>query len=358
VEDAGLEFGDVDGDGHEDIIVAGTDSVTVLLQRGAVLEPVLLAAGAFIRGLAVGDLLGDAAVEILLIVQGQNGDSEARLYALDAGGFELAAISVSLPRDTLEIHLADFDRDGELDIATVDYSNDAVWIAPQLPGRRAEFDLGTRIYVSQRPSTVQIADIDADGRLDLLTRGPDGYTGVTLQDQDGSFLEPLRYTEMSARTLAADFDGDGKLDLLSLSLNYDGPALLRVRLQDPNVRGRFFAAKRFQLPEGFSRTFSTGDANGDGTLDVMVTADDVMVILQDPDQPSRLVLRERTPALQGAWLTFVRDLDGDGAGELVITHSLTPAILVRRSRGSAVGLPLDCLPELEVLDLGGTPLGP
>ncbi len=117
-----------------------------------------------------------------------------------------------------------------------------------------------------RPVSVALADLDKDGRLDLVVGDSHaGAIAVRLGLGDGSFASATAYAvEWDARDLVvADVTGDGQLDLLVASWNSG------VKLYPGKGGGGFGAAQ--SIP-GTSTpvTLAVADLNGDGHLDLVV----------------------------------------------------------------------------------------
>jgi FG-GAP-like repeat/Bacterial Ig-like domain (group 3) len=146
--------GDFNGDGKPDLAVVNWSqgTMSVLLGDGT---------GGFVPGpdtniapdyisvesLAVGDMDGDGILDLVL----PGGNKSAGLAVLlgdGKGGFEVSA-SGPLPGMPLALTLADFNGDGRLDVATVDYSEGTVSV--YLGAQSAESSL--TLTASENPTT-------------------------------------------------------------------------------------------------------------------------------------------------------------------------------------------------------------
>jgi hypothetical protein len=110
---------------------------------------------------------------------------------------------------------ADVDRDGEEELIGLSPEGDTLAIAHRGPPLQGW--TGVRFPLEVRPQRVTAADIDNDGRLDLLLSGKN-MAGVQVfrGNNKGDFTPgPVLFPEISAADLAvADLNGDGIADVL------------------------------------------------------------------------------------------------------------------------------------------------
>ncbi|MDY0002110.1 MAG: toxin TcdB middle/N-terminal domain-containing protein [Polyangia bacterium] len=238
-------------------------------------------------------------------------------------------VSPALPDNAL----ADLDGDGFPDLLVASagayecYLNDGgtSWQA------REALPLSPSVALSQ--AGVQLADVDGDGRIDLLARlGPgvgdfryfpagDGFgtgTGLGFGDSVPLSNDPgFSFEDPEVRLL--DVTGDGRADVVRTA---EGELIVYA-----NLGGASYAAGQV-LPEIDSTMqirFSDAahvklsDMNGDGLVDVVYLREDSLVYW--PQRGGGLfdeaVVMEDAPTFADLQWVEVHDLNGDGLGDLV-----------------------------------------
>lgn len=133
---------------------------------------------------------------------------------------------------------------------------------------RATFTQKPDVSVATVPMTVGLADINGDGKVDLLTpRYIQDTVTIWRNDGAGTFPNaPLVSTGSYSVSIAvADVNRDGLLDLLVANVR-DGT----VSVCRGDGLGGFSGGK--ELAAGWSASFVTAkDINGDGYLDIVVS---------------------------------------------------------------------------------------
>lgn len=127
----------------------------------------------------------------------------------------------------------------------------------------------------------------------------------------------------------ADLDGDGRLDLVAAS--DEGSSLVEVFLG--GGRGEFRAAEGSPFHAGAgAKKIARGDFDGDGVQDVAVSSfqsPEVLVLLGGPG----LLRTARVTAGENPWGLVAADLNEDGRDDLVIVDLASPRATVYLSRG-------------------------
>jgi hypothetical protein len=204
---------------------------------------------------------------------------------------------------------ADFDRDGDMDVATSNAESGTVSVL--LGNGDGTFQPQQSVPVGVYPHGIAALDVDGDGDLDLATANQGtNDIGITRNDGSGVFGPVVRF-ESGANgeygLAAADMNEDGLVDLVIGARNDNAIHVLRA-----NGDGTFTHVG--QAPAGgLSWKVVVGDVNGDGHVDVTSAnsqSTNASVVLGNGDGTvDPAVVYPLNGQIVG---TELGDLDGDG----------------------------------------------
>jgi hypothetical protein len=321
---------DVDGDGHADVIASARYGYAIALYYGngdgtfGVQRATPL--GARPASVALGDLDHDGVLDAAGFRESPGEPLWAALGIGDAA-FAPPTFFASSTRD-YAVQLDAIGGDTDLDLVSTEA--DVVMTHPWLGGG---FGAASSSPAGPRADSPVTADFDLDDLTDVLVVNRDsteGHKVSLLRGNGGGAFDPPVAIATLPRPLfvkVADFDDNDWPDAV---IRYNGVGVASLLLGGPTG-----LAPRVDVPLP-SANFVTGDLDADGRDDLVVQVgdypqDSVRVLLGNGDGTFTAV--PATPAGFYASPSSVRDLDGDGHADLILSTSLGYAMYVMPGRG-------------------------
>ncbi len=338
---------DVDGDGNREIVllvggsmVAKTSDDVVVWETGAL---------DLSRIDALADLDGNGTLELVASATG------GRVHVIDARtGAVLWTLPLGVVGNVGAVRLADFDRDGRLDVYVAEAACGSTGALGDVgraytfaggaaaPTMLFELARGLRDYICGQNDT--IADVDGDGQLDVIVEGTQtfyvysGVDGHLVSASDSVGTIPYG----GALLEVVNVDADPALELIAYTDNSYAPPTnsRRVFMMDWDVAlGRLVMRWQRSVAD-VSRdrhVYGPGgvaDLGGDGSLEVVTS-----FYSAASDQWTTLVLdaatgTERTTVPRGPFRGLA-DLDADGSPE-VLTGDRSSGVAALRWAGGAL----------------------
>ncbi|HEX7570648.1 MAG TPA: VCBS repeat-containing protein [Verrucomicrobiae bacterium] len=256
---------------------------------------------------------GDAKDLIVRYNLGTNGWSEAKRWHIDDGRMDPNALAVG-----------DLNGDGLADIALLG-DNGAVFFLAQQPDHTLAEPV--KIPYSGTPKAVQIADIDGDGKNDLVFVDFDSPTPfrVRLQNATGQLGPEIYFKTQPVRSFWLDTLAGGRTNFLTDIVAATGRAEVSQFTRKPAdaLSGSFRQGQLQILPLNKSDSGARGvlwaDVDGDGRTDLIVAEPEsgqLSVYLQQAD--GTLASPKKFPSLAGVSQIAVSDWNQDGHPEIFL----------------------------------------
>ncbi|MHC4635243.1 MAG: FG-GAP repeat domain-containing protein, partial [Planctomycetota bacterium] len=336
-----LECADLNNDGRDDLALAGSDAIYIILQKedGALAEAVKYPTAALTLSVEVGDLNGDNITDLILVTSdsekpvhvrfglktGQLGP-EKRFFIDRAWAFEAANIDGEIGDEILSIDAAS----GRLICYkfAAEKEKDVDWPILFYPLASGE---------GNTKRDLVIGDFDGDGTTDITISDPGAAELIFYKQTTGIGLaEPVKFPALAdiTRLSAEDIDGDGKTELAVLSV------------KEKIIGISKFENERLSFPKPVKiidepLAMELADVDCDGNMDCVYISKDAnetrtLRVIYDLDRWKKL--KQPTAGVELAKLTSnpqdikVLDVDQDGLQDVLIFVEYESPLLVRQIR--------------------------
>jgi len=259
-------------------------------------------------------------------------DSDGNPLDTGANGLDFNISSTGAVAAAQYVEMADLNGDGKVDLVTSDYGGS---VAVLLNNGDGSFAPSANYAASMGTSDLAVGDVNGDGKADIVsvTSMGVGAASVLLNNGDGTFAPQATYAAnpYSYGVALGDLNGDGLNDIFTAS---QGDGKVAVLLN--NGDGTF--APSVDLGSQSSLySIVVADLNGDGKIDVAAASNggQVGVMLNNGDGTFAPRVNYTTPAANIA--IAAADLNGDGKVDLVTGNQLgSVSVLLNNGDGTFV----------------------
>ena len=301
-------------------------------------------------------LAGDTTFLAELVAAGDSGDCKAlsdingdglddavvggaRLVWYASPDWNAKTVAVADEEFTTDMEAADVDGDGDIDLIVPDGLAGVYWFENQQQGAA-----WTRHFIAETGGKychdVAVGDIDGDGDLDVVGRPLNGFLHIFRQEAGGGWTSTSCATAGGEGLALADLDADGRLDIVVNGQWHAAPA--------GDIVTEGWLVHTYDAASLAEQTkVAVGDLNSDGRPDIALTSsEDVGEIAwyaapADPTTNSwpKQVLN---PAADHFHSLQLADMNGDGSLDLVTaqmhTAVTTPVVAIYLNPGAGEGV--------------------
>ena len=288
-------IGDLDGDGKLDLVVTNYSSNTVSIFKntstsGSInfADKIDYATGTNPQSISIADFDNDGKPDIVIANYNAGNVSVYRNTSTSISLSFATKVDYTTGTNPNSIAISDLDGDGLSDMVVENASNNFSVFENTSTAGTISFAAKVDYATTDNLQGTKISDLDGDGKPDLaLANGAKNKVSIYRNTSTVGSISLVAYVEYAAGNgtydiSISDLDGDGMPDLAAINL-YDSTVSV---LKNTSTSGSIsFAAKMDYATGKYPVNITTGDLDGDGKPDLVVSNGDNFSILRSRVMP-------------------------------------------------------------------------
>ena len=271
---------------------------------------------------------------IFASIAGQSGLANNHVYqftiaAAVAPGTYSAPTNLPVGTEPSSVAVADVDADGDMDIISANQRSNNVSVLKN--NGSGTYSAATNFLLGTIPFMVAAADVDGDGDMDIITANI-GSNNVSVLKNNGSGTYSAATNFLVGTTpsgiASTDVDGDGDMDIISANFSSHNVSVLKN-----NGSGTYSVATNF-LVGTYPFSVAAADVDGDGDMDIIsANASNNVSVLKNNGSGA---YSAATNFLVGTnpRIVTAADVDGDGDIDIISANEDSNNVSVLKNNGS------------------------
>jgi hypothetical protein len=321
------------------------------------------------------DMDGDGKPDLVIANRYSNNISILRNVSIpgtvNASSFE-PAVYFSSGSGPLALAIADIDADGKPDIAVANYSSNTISVLKNncISGSITATSFANKedFATGAEPSIVAVGDLDGDGKPDLAVSNFAASSVSVLRNTSStgiintsSFSTKVDFVtgDNPYSVSIADLDADGKQELVVVNVSSASISVLHNTSTTGTISATSFNAKVDFGTGNHPVSAAIGDLDADGKRDIVITnqLSDNISVLRNTTIPGSINAGSFDPKVDFATgnepvSVAVGDLDGNGNSEVAVTNYTSNTVSVFQIDSPCRNLAVSCSSNNSVLYYG------